>query len=103
MLFFCLDSDKLQGSWDSSVIMKLDFDKALEKAGGFGYIQLVHFLLIFTVSVFQTQYNVSMVFIGQEPTFACQGRPGKDPCQLQPPCQAFIYGKEFTSIVSEVQ
>ncbi|XP_022106852.1 solute carrier family 22 member 15-like isoform X2 [Acanthaster planci] len=81
--------------------MKLDFDAALEKVGGFGFVQQIHFTLLFLMQFFQTPFIVLLAFVGKEPAFICKGRPGSDPCKLQPPCKEYLYSKNFTSIVSE--
>ncbi|XP_038050675.1 solute carrier family 22 member 15-like [Patiria miniata] len=81
--------------------MKLDFDDALEKVGGFGFIQRIHFLLLFLMQFFQTPFIVLLAFVGKEPTFICKGRRGQRPCKLTPPCKEYLYSKNFTSIVSE--
>ncbi|XP_022095300.1 solute carrier family 22 member 15-like [Acanthaster planci] len=81
--------------------MKLDFDEALEKVGGFGFIQRFHFSLLMVIQIFHAAFIVGLAFLGKEPNFTCKGRIARNPCQLEPPCKEFVFSKDFTSIVSE--
>ncbi|XP_072031893.1 solute carrier family 22 member 15-like isoform X3 [Amphiura filiformis] len=80
----------------------MDFDKILENVGTFGKIQKLHYMIICFSSLCGAQYVLSLTFIGISPGYKCKDRPeAEDPCALDPPCEQFVYGDQFTSIITE--
>ena len=81
----------------------MDFDKILENVGTFGRIQKLHYIIIGIPSLTAAFYVLSLEFVGKSPSLHCKNRTeGSDPCALNPPCEEFVFGDEFTSIVTEV-
>ncbi|XP_071495351.1 solute carrier family 22 member 15-like [Diadema antillarum] len=82
---------------------KMDFDDALKKVGEFGRAQVVHQVILCTLQFFSAFQMLSLAFVGKAPTVYCEGKPPvyDDVCDMDPPCQEYRYGTEFTSIVSE--
>ncbi|XP_033119369.1 solute carrier family 22 member 15-like [Anneissia japonica] len=78
----------------------MDFDSALKVVGDYGSEQRKYLYLFSFVNLFIPMHIIGLIFLGREPSFTCHRRTEGPACSLQV-CPRYVYGDEFTSIVSE--
>ncbi|XP_071959609.1 solute carrier family 22 member 15-like isoform X2 [Antedon mediterranea] len=80
----------------------MDFESALVQVGDFGFQQKLQVGLLSLVQLLLVPQMIGLVFIGATPQFTCKKSPNvMNPCSMNPPCEEYQYGSQFTSIVSE--
>ncbi|XP_071958752.1 solute carrier family 22 member 15-like [Antedon mediterranea] len=79
----------------------MDFDSALKVVGEYGSEQKKYLYAFSLLNFFIPMQIIGLVFIGREPPVTCQNPHSESACSSTDVCNKYIYGNEFTSIVSE--